>query len=49
MVRKSERECVVKSYTFFDECMLLSLPPPEPYKVLKIDATLLAVPIESAS
>lgn len=49
-MRTSERECVVKSYTFFDECsMLLSLPPPEPYQVLKIDATLVAVPIESAS
>ena len=48
-MRTSERECVVKSYTFFDEGMLLSLPPPEPYQVLKIDATLLAVPTESAS
>ena len=48
-MRTSERECVVKSYTFFDEGMLLSLPPPEPYQVLKIDATLVAVPIESAS
>ncbi len=47
-MRNSERECIVKSYTFFDECMLLSLPPPEPYQVLKIDATLLSVPTESA-
>ena len=45
LVRKSERECVVENYTLFDEGMLLSLPPAEPYQVLKIDATLLAVPI----
>ena len=47
LVRKSERECVVQNHTVFDERMLLSSPPTEPYQVLKIDTTLLAVPAES--